>query len=282
MNGTVFFGVILAAVLHASWNAIVKSSDDKFLSMSAVVLGHAPFALLAFAWVWAMPALAAWPFVIGSALLHVGYQFFLLWAYRIGDLSHVYPIARGSAPIVVTVISVLVLGERLSPLQLLAVALIGAGIMSLLIVRDGDGLRNGKAAILALATSAFIAGYTLVDGIGAREAGTPIGFYAWSTILNALLFAVIMMIAKPGLLRRVWPEARKTMAVGGGASFIAYAIAVWGFTQAPIALVAALRETSIIFALLIGVLVMKERLNLAKLLSTFITASGAVLLRLAR
>ena len=281
MNGTVFIAVIFAAVLHASWNAIVKGSDDKFLSMTAVVLGHAPFALVALGWVWTTPAIAAWPFVVGSALLHVGYQLFLLWAYRIGDLSHVYPIARGSAPIVVTLISVFLLGEHFSPLQLVAVSLVGAGIMSLLMARNGDGLRNGKAAILALVTSAFIAGYTLVDGLGARLAGTPIGFFAWSTILNALLFAVIVMTMKPGLLRRVWPEARNTMAIGGGASFIAYAIAVWGFTQAPIALVAALRETSIVFALLIGVLVMKERLNLAKLLSTFITASGAILLRLA-
>jgi drug/metabolite transporter (DMT)-like permease len=281
MSGTVFLAVIFAAVLHASWNAMVKGSADNFLSMTAVVLGHAPFALLAFGWVSA-PAIVAWPFVVGSALLHVGYYLFLLWAYRIGDLSHVYPIARGAAPIIVTLISVFLLGEGLSPLQLSAVVLIGTGIMSLLMVRDGDGLRNGKAAILALATSAFIAGYTLVDGLGARKAGSPIGFFAWSTILSALLFALIMMITKPGLLRRVWPEARTTAAIGGGASFIAYAIAVWGFTQAPIALVAALRETSIIFALLIGVLVMKERLNLAKLLSTFITASGAILLRLAR
>ena len=197
-------------------------------------------------------------------------------------MSQVYPIARGTAPIIVTLVSIVVIGEILTPMQLTAVALIAAGIMSLLVVRGSDGLRNGKAAGLALTTSVFIAGYTLIDGLGARVAGTALGFYAYATILNAVVFATIMAVAKPGLLTRVWPEARLTALIGGGASFVAYAIAVWGFTRAPIALVAALRETSIIIALLISVVVMKERLNLTKLVSTFVTMAGAILLRVAR
>ena len=260
---------------------MVKSSGDKFLSMTAVVLGHLPIALVALAWVPA-PAIASLPFVFASATLHTGYQLFLLWAYRVGDLSQVYPIARGTAPILVTLVSVFFLGERLTPVQTLAVALIGAGIMSLMIARGGDGLRNSKAAVLAFITSIFIAGYTLFDALGARMAGTPVGYFAASTLVNVAMITAIMAVTRPGLLARVWPEARMTALVGGNASFIAYAIAVWAFTLAPIPLVAALRETSIVFALLLGVVVMKERLDLAKLISTFVTTSGAIMLRFAR
>ena len=128
----------------------------------------------------------------------------------------------------------------------------------------------------------FIAGYTLTDGYGGRTAGTALGFYAYATLLNSIVFGGVMAAFKPGLLRRIWPEARRTMLLGGSASVVAYAIAMWGFTQAPIALVAALRETSIIAALLISVVVMKERLDLTKLVATFVTLAGAVVLRVAR
>ena len=281
MDSTVFFAVLLAAVLHASWNAVVKNAADKYLSMTAVVLGHAPLAIVA-AVVAPAPAVACWPYLAAGVVFHLGYQMFLLWSYRAGDLSQVYPIARGTAPIVTAAVSVLVLGERLSAFETVAVLLIAAGIMSLVFVRGADGLRNAHAARLALITSLFIAGYSLVDGLGARVAGTGVGFFGWLATINAVVFALVMRVARPGLLSRVWPEARAVMAVGGGASFLAYAIVVWAFTLAPIALVAALRETSIVFALLISVVVLKERLDLAKLVSTFVTTAGAILLRFAR
>ena len=280
MPSTVFFAVLFAAVLHASWNAVIKNSADKYLSMTAVVVGHAPLALLALPFV-TPPDIATWPYIALSIALHTGYQLFLLWAYRIGDMSQVYPIARGTAPIIVTLVSVLLLGEHLTPWQMLAVALIGLGIMSLMLVRNHDGLRNSSAAGLALITSLFIAGYTLTDGYGGR-ASTALGFYAYATLLNSIVFACIMAAIKPGLVSRIWPEARATMLMGGSASVLAYAIAMWGFTQAPIALVAALRETSIIAALLISTVVMKERLDLIKLVATFVTLAGAVVLRVAR
>lgn len=281
MDAVVFAAVILAALLHASWNAVVKTASDKYLSMTAVVLGHAPLAAL-LVLVAPLPSADSIPYMIVSTVMHQGYQLFLLWSYRAGDMSQVYPIARGTAPMVVTAVSVFVLGERLSGEQLAAVGLIGAGIMSLLLVRGHDGLRNPKAARLALTTSAFIAGYTLTDGLGARVSGSAVGFYAWETLFNAATFAIIMAVRKPGLVSRVWPEARMTMLIGGGASFIAYAIAVWAMTRAPIALVAALRETSIILALLLSVVVMKERLDLSKLVATFLTTAGAILLRVAK
>jgi drug/metabolite transporter (DMT)-like permease len=268
-------------MLHAVWNAVVKGGRDKHLGMTAVVLGHTPMAILALPFVPA-PAIESWPYLAAGIALHLGYQLFLLTSYRIGDLTQVYPIARGTAPMLVAGVSVVFLGVELSSGELTAVLMIGAGIMSLSLVRQKDGLRNGRAAAMAFATGCFIAGYSLVDGLGARQAGTAIGFYAWLTIVNALLFALIMSVVRPGLLRRLPSEAAPAMIFGGSASFIAYALVIWSFTHAPIALVTALRETSIIFALLIGVVFLKEKLDLAKLFSTVVTLSGAILLRYSR
>ena len=281
METNVFLAVLLAAVLHATWNAVVKGGADKHLGMTAVVLGHAPIAIVVLLFV-PMPDLASWPFYLGGVVLHTGYQLFLLNSYRIGDLTQVYPIARGTAPILVALVSVFVLGVTLSATQLLPVLLIAIGVMSLSLVRQQDGLRNPRAAALAFVTGCFIAGYSLVDGLGAREAGTALGFYAWLSLTNAIVFTVIMRVTKPGLIRRIPTEGMRAFLFGGPASFAAYALVVWAFTQAPIALVTALRETSIIAALLIGVFFLKERLDLAKLASTVITLTGAILMRFVR
>lgn len=281
METTVFVVVLVAALLHATWNAVVKNEADKHLAMTAIVLGHAPISIVMLFFA-PMPDLASWPFYLAGVVLHTGYQLFLLNSYRLGDLTQVYPIARGTAPILVALVSVLFLGVALSAAQLLPVFMIAIGIMSLSLVRQRDGLRNPRAAILALVTGFFIAGYSLVDGLGAREAGTALGFYAWLSLTNAVVFAVIMRVTKPGLIRRIPTEGRRAFLLGGPASFAAYALVVWAFTQAPIALVTALRETSIIAALIIGVFFLKERLDLAKVASTAITLTGAILLRFAR
>ncbi|MDH3580490.1 MAG: DMT family transporter [Hyphomicrobiales bacterium] len=281
MDPIVFMAVLLAAALHASWNALVKNAGDKHLSMAGIVIGHAPFALAVMPFV-PLPAAQSWPYLGAGVVLHLCYQFFLLNSYRVGDLTQVYPIARGVAPMIVALVSVALLGIRLSATELLAVFTIGAGIMSLVFVRGSDGVLNPRAGLMALATGCFIAGYSLVDGLGAREAGTGVGFYAWMSTINAVAFALIMAWRKPNVLKRLAGEGRWIAILGGGGSFVAYAIVTWAFTQAPIALVTALRETSIIFALLIGVLFLKERLNLAKLVSTTVTLAGAILLRFAR
>ena len=281
METIVFVAVITAAALHAVWNAVVKGTGDKMLSMTAVVLGHAPIAIVALPFV-PSPAPESWPYLAAGVLLHAGYQVFLLTSYRFGDLTQVYPIARGTAPMLVAGISVVFLGVHLQAMEILGVFTIGAGIMSLSIVRQKDGLRNRKAAMLAFTTGCFIAGYSLVDGLGARIAGTSLGFYAWLTIFNALIFAVFASIRAPGTLRNLVTRSKRVFVVGGSASFIAYALVIWAFTQAPIALVTALRETSIIFALFIGVFFLKERLDLTKVFATLATLVGAALLRLSR
>lgn len=279
MEPIVFIAVLTAAALHATWNALVKGAGDKHISMTAVVLGHVPPALVLLPFA-AVPDPASFPYLAAGILLHVGYQLFLLASYRTGDLTQVYPIARGSAPIIVAAVSVLVLGVYLSAMELVAVGIIGAGIISLVFVRSSDGLRNSRAAFMALGTGCFIASYSLVDGLGAREAHTALGFYAWLTIANAIIFAAIMAVRNPGVVTTVVKHHSRFALLGGGASFAAYALAIWAFTQAPIALVTALRETSIIFALFIGVFFLKERLSLLKVFSTTVTLLGALLLRL--
>lgn len=280
MTLTVFLAVLAAAALHAVWNALVKGGRDKDLNMVAVVVGQGLFGGIVLPFV-PMPAPESWPWIALSVSLHIGYQFFLMGAYRIGDLTQVYPIARGTAPMLVAGISVWLIGVDLSATELAGVAVIGLGIISLWLVRQADGARNPKAALLAVATGCFIAAYSLGDGHGARLAGTALGFYGWAAMGNMAVFLLITALTRPRLLRRL-PSAGRTMVAGGGASYAAYAIVVWGFTQAPIALVTALRETSIVFALLIGVLFLKERLDLWKLASTAITIAGAALLRLSR
>lgn len=271
--------VLFAAVLHASWNFLIKHNEDKYISMSAVVLGHTPFgfAVLLFS---PLPKIEALPYIVAGALLHTGYQFFLLHSYRIGDLSQVYPLARGVAPLIVTAVSVLFLGVHLEPIELVAIVIIGCGIMTLALVRRNDGLRNYHAASLAIVTGGFIAAYSLVDGLGARVAATALGFYGCLSIVNGVFFSVIMEIIRPGIVTTVIIK-KSTLALSGGcASFTAYALVIWSFTMTPIAMVTALRETSIIFALFLGVFVLKEQLDLKKVFASMLTLLGVSLLRI--
>lgn len=281
MSLTVMAIVLFAALLHASWNFLVKSTDDKYLSMSAVVLGHTPFAVAAVLFA-PLPSAGSFSYIWAGAVLHTGYQLFLLASYRIGDLSQVYPLARGSAPLIVAGVSVTLLDGHLSWLESAAVTIIGTGIMSLTLVRRSDGLRNGRAASLALVTGGFIAAYSLVDGLGAREAGTALGFYGWLSIFNAVFFAVIMRFVQSGVVKRVVCHHWRLALCGGGASFFAYAMVTWAFVVAPIPLVSALRETSIVFALLLGVFVLREPLNPLKVFATMCTLLGVGLLRVNR
>ncbi|MEM1187287.1 MAG: EamA family transporter [Pseudomonadota bacterium] len=281
MSAQVFAAVIAAAVMHAVWNALVKGSSDKALSMGAVALGHLPLALVLMPLV-PKPDAASLPYLVVGIVLHFGYQLFLIKSYEVGDLTQVYPIARGSAPLLVAAVSFLVLGEPLSATELTAVAAIALGIISLSIVRRRDDGSSGHAAVLAVVTGVFIASYSIIDGYGARVAGTSLGFYCWLALGNAALMAAYLGLWRPQALADMPGKGLRLFLVGGTMSFVAYALVIWSFTQAPIALVTALRETSIIIALLIGVVFLNERLSLLKLLSTLLTLFGAVLLRWAR
>ncbi len=281
MSLTVFLAVMGAALMHAVWNALVKGGSDKLMNMTAIVLGHIPVVLVLLPFV-DIPARESWPYLIGSLALHTGYQLFLILAYRLGDLSQVYPIARGSSPLIVAAVSVLVLGVTLHVSEWLAIIVIGVGIISMCITRQADGLRNRNAAIAAIITGCFISSYSLVDGTGARLAESALSYYSYQTIGNVVVFGLIASLMRPGILADIAKSGKKIFVIGGTASFAAYATVMWAFTQAPIPLVVALRETGIVFALLIGVFFMGEKLNLVKLSSTMMTLGGAIILRLAR
>ena len=279
MSLNIILIVLFAAILHATWNFLVKRSDDKLLSMSAVVIGHVPFSLAALVF-FPLPLIDALPFLIGSVVLHTGYQLFLLNAYRLGDLSKVYPLARGVAPMLVTLVSISILGVVLNQTELAAIVMIGLGIASLVFTRSDSGSFDFKTVALSLITGCFIAAYSIVDGLGARVAQSPVGFYACASTVSAIIWLIYLSFKRPDILKTLATTQKQLTLLGGGASFGAYALVVWAFTIAPIALVTALRETSIIFAMLLGTLILKEKMSWQKGLAIVLTVAGVLTLKL--
>lgn len=280
MSVQVLVVILSAAFLHATWNFFVKRSEDKYRGMSSVVLGHAPAALAVIV-LTPIPHADSYPYIVAGAILHTGYQLFLLNSYRFGNLSSVYPIARGIAPLLVASFSIVFLRVDFGMFELLAITFIAGGLISLAFAGKQDSRGDLHGSILAIVTGTFIASYTLVDGLGAREAGNALGFYGWLSTLNALIFSVIMRWTRPGLVKTtVSTDWRMTLSLGS-ISFLAYALAIWAFTMAPIALVAALRETSIVFAFFLGICFLKEKVTLVKLLSIIMIVCGVIVLRTA-
>ena len=271
--------VLFAALLHAGWNALLKSQTDKAAGALAVSIGSASCGLLCLLFT-GLPAREAWPLVAASAALHTGYFLFLMSAYRVGDFSQVYPIARGTAPLITALGAGVLLGEYLTPLETAAVVTIGLGLISLVLTARTDGRLNIMSCTLAVVTGLFISGYSLNDGVGARLAGNSVAFYSAAALLNCAVMCIGMPLFKRDVIPLALGKCRRSLWIGGPLSFVAYAIVTWAFTQAPIALVAALRETSLVFALVLGSLFLKERVNAGKIVSVFVTLCGAVLLRL--
>ncbi len=271
--------VLLAALLHAGWNALVKVQGDRLVVMALIAAFAGLLSVFALPFVGA-PARAAWPYLATSVVLHTGYKLFLIQAYRYGDLGHVYPVARGVAPLIVLAASVMLVGEALAGTSVLAIFVIGAGVISLAF-RGGLPIRDDpRPLVYALGTATFIASYTVVDAIGARLAGTPHGYSAWLFLLDALPISLIALLRRRetaiGLLRRHW------LAGLGGAtmSLGAYWLVIWAVTLGPIAPVAALRETSVIFAAVIATVLLKERFGRWRVAASGAVALGLVLLRL--
>ncbi len=271
--------VLSAALLHATWNFFVKRSTDTFQGMASVVLGRGLFGVGA---LYFSPEISIklLLYIAAAVLLHLGYQVFLLNSYRLGDLTQVYPMARGSSPLIIALVSIAI-GVRYTPAQLWALALIGAGLMGIAIARIYENTELGyKSALFACATGGFIAAYSLIDGLGAREAGTALGYYAIVTTINAVVFGAMTRIVRPGLLGKIFSIHLGQTIMAGCASFTAYVLVIWAFTKAPIALVASLRETSILFALVMGAVFLQERVTLFKLMATLLAMAGIVFLRL--
>lgn len=278
MSLTVFIVVIFAAFLHATWNAMVKNEKDKYLAVSGIVFGHVPASIVVIFLI-PSPSVESIPYIILSAILHNGYQWFLLSAYKLGDYTKVYPIARGSAPIFVSIVSLIFFAVVLSRFELLGIAVICLGILSLSF-QDSTSVTNRKAIIYALITGSFIMGYSITDGYGARISASILSYMGWSFILNAFLFAILLNFMKqPGIITRVAKDGKFIFFVGGTISYLVYAIIVWGFTQAPIPVVTALREISIVFALLIGTFFLKEKFTYLKTTAVLTIFIGVILLK---
>ena len=278
MDNFVFFLVLFATVMHAVWNGMVKKHPDKVVAVSAIVLGHIPLAIIAIILLPA-PTIDCVPYIIASAVVHQGYQWYLLSSYQIGDLTKVYPIARGFGPLVATTISLIFLGLVLKSLIILSILLICIGIM-ILGFFDREN-KNFKVLQLSLTTGFFIGLYSLIDGYGARASLSPIVYMSWAFLLSATLFPIILKIKNyKNIFQNVFSSGKQIFWIGGTISYIIYVIVVWAFTKAPIPMVGALRETSIIFSILIGYFFLKEKITATKIISIFLILIGVMGIKL--
>lgn len=271
------FGIVLfAALLHASWNAIVKGAPDKLLTTILVAASAAAISALALPFL-AQPARESWPFLAASAVLQVGYYLLVARAYRGADMSQAYPLMRGAAPLLVALVSRFWLGEILSPAAWAGVALICGGVLSLALAGRGTNVQGVRAALL---NAVVIASYTLIDGAGVRASGAPVAYTLWLNLLSGVPLLAWVLAAR---WRTFLPYARAHLGlgmVGGLGTLTSYGLALWAMTHAPVAVIAALRETSILFATVIAVVVLKERLSPARIAAVCLIAAGAVVLRL--
>jgi drug/metabolite transporter (DMT)-like permease len=267
--------VLIAAMLHAAWNAVVKGGD--VLLRMALVGATATVCALPLALTTSAPDRASWGYLAGSVLVHQAYYGFLVLGYRIGDLSQVYPIARGSAPLLVAVGAFVVAGEALTPVGIAAVVLICVAIMSLSLT--GVAPDDVRAVLFALATGVMIATYTVLDGLGGRNAGDVAGYVAWLFVLEGIPFVVVALILRRhGLLAALRRHA-PTAVPGGAAAFIAYGVVIWAMSRTAMTYVSALRETSVIVAAWIGTRLLDEPLGTRRTAAAVVIAIGVVVLQ---
>jgi drug/metabolite transporter (DMT)-like permease len=271
--------VLLAAVLHAVWNALVKAVPDQLAAFSLLGLTGFLASAAAVPFV-AAPAPASRGFLALSVALHLGYELFLMGSYRAGDLSQVYPLARGSAPLLVAGAASVVAGERLGPAQLAGVALVSVGLASLAAGKGLPGRQERRALLLALATGVCIAAYTISDGLGARRSGTPAGYVVWLFLVYGPLVAAYALVARR---RRFLLAARtswRPAVLAGLCSVLAYGLVLWAQTRGALAAVAALRESSVVIAAVLGTLVLREPFGRLRVVASALVAAGIVALNL--
>ena len=277
MPATVFALVLFSAALHAAWNLLIKGASDKFLMTVTVTASAGIVGLLGLPF-FPPPARESWAFIAASGCASVLYFRMVAATYKAADLSLAYPVMRGSAPLLVGVAGVPLFGEQLSLTAWIAIGVVSAGIFSLALVKHEHGSRG---LILAFATALLIAACTLIDAEGARRSGSPGAYTLWIFALTGLLLAIWAAIDRgdelPGFVRRNW----RVGLIAGGGALGSYGIALWAMTVASVALVAALRETTVMFGAALAALILKERIGPTGLAAIAIIAAGAVLLRMA-
>nr|WP_306263673.1 EamA family transporter [Pararhizobium sp. IMCC3301] len=270
--------ILLAAALHAGWNALIKISGDRIAVMAVVTLAGSMLSLLALPFV-DSPDIASLPLLALTILIHTGYHFFLPIAYDHGDLGQVYPIARGAAPILVTLGALIFAGEQISQMALIGVLCLAVGVMALAFDGRKPGRINPRAVFFALATGVCIAAYTIVDGLGARQAGSILGFAVWLTIGDGILTFLIALLWKRREIVVVVKTNVLTGFAGGAMQVSAYWIIVYALAVAPMGMVSGLRETSVLFAALISTFVLKEGFGVWRFLSASLVTFGLIISR---
>lgn len=278
MDISVIFAVLGAAFLHAFWNFQVRGTEDKALGMAAVIFGHLPLAIIGLIYV-GLPVSGSWPYVIVSAVLHLGYQVFLLNAYRFGELTQIYPVARGAAPMLITLFTMITVPGILQTMEVIGVIMISSAIMTYGIVQYRTKSVGLTGIILAIITGFFISSYSIVDAEGTRITQSAISYYGATTTANAILFALYLLWFQPSVFGRIFRDALNTFIIGGNASYFAYVIVLWACLSTPVAMVSSLRETSVLFAVGFGVLFLKEKMTLLKISITLIIFCGVIVLR---
>ena len=279
MSGLVLILVLAGAVLHASWNALVKAQASHFSAAALVAVGAGIVALPAML-VLPLPAAAALPYLVASALIHVGYFALVAYAYRAADLGVAYPLTRGSAPMLTALLAFAIIGENLAWNGWLAIVAIAAGIAALSLDALARGGLTRRAGAAALVNAGVVVCYTLIDGLGARAAGNGVAYGVWMIAATAALIAILLLMrdsrAALAAARQGW-----RLGLGGGALVLgSYGIALWAMTIAPIGLVAALRETSVLFAALLGAYFFGEPFGPQRWIALALIVGGIALLRL--
>jgi len=270
--------VLFAALMHASWNAIIKSGSDKFLDTALIACGAALISAATLLLV-PLPAPECWPYLIASAVIHLAYFALVAAAYRTGDMSYVYPIMRGSAPLLTGLVAGFFVAERLSTGGWGGIFLISAGILLLAVNQWRRGHFHLSQTLFALGNAVVICVYTLVDGIGTRLSGNAFSYVGWMLTLDGAMLATFVFARRGEAMMRQLKARWHYSIVGGLCTWASYAIALWAMTRAPVALVAALRETSVIFGTVLAAVVLKETFSNVRYAAAFLVCAGAVALK---
>ena len=279
VTAEVLFAVLLGAALHASWNAAIKAGTDKFMDTVLLAAGAAIIALALLPFL-PVPAVASWGYIAAASTAQVIYYFLVAAAYRAGDMSVAYPLMRGTAPILVATAGVFLLGDDLSILAWIGIACISGGVISLSL----GSLRSratSQVVLYAVLNSAVIASYTLIDGAGVRASGNSLAYTCWITLLPAGPLLAFAALSRPKDLGRQIVHRWHLGVITGACTMGSYGLALWAMTQAPVASVAALRETSIVFGMAIAAWFLGERLSTPRILAAVGVALGAIMLKLA-
>ncbi|MYW69223.1 EamA family transporter [Streptomyces sp. SID8379] len=275
MTPLVAAAVLLAAVTHASWNALAHHITDKLVGFT-LISGGGTLIGLVMALFAPVPAAGAWPYLVASAVIHVGYYWLLMTSFRLGDFGQAYPIARGTAPLVVTVLAAVFAGEVPGGWQAAGVAVSCAGLTGLALwgLRGSGGRPDWRALGAALATGVSIASYTVVDGLGVRASGSATGYIAWLMILEGIAVPVFAWYRWRGeLVGKLRPFAVRGL-IGAGLSVTAYGLVLWAQTRADLAPISALRESSIIVGAAIGAVFFKERFGAPRVVAAGVMVAG--------